>query len=82
MKILIFLTIGTLTLFANYDYSNPKMGKIDMHGGKKNSLFNKNKFSSPNFTSLSDIKIAKPKAPKEPKNLIIEKIKKDKKKGN
>ena len=75
MKVLIFLTIATLSLLANYTYSNPQMGKIDMHGGKKNSLINKNKFSSPNFSSLSDIKVTKPKTPKEPKNLIIEKIK-------
>ena len=42
---------------------------------------NKNKFLSPNFNSLSDIKVTKPKAPTEPKELIIKKIQKDIKEG-
>lgn len=83
MKYILTITIFlSSSLFANYAFTGENTGKIDMHGGKGDKLItNKNKFLSPNFNSLSDIKVTKPKAPTEPKELIIKKIKKDTKKG-
>ena len=79
MKYILTITIFlSSSLFANYAFTGENTGKIDMHGGKSDKLIiNKNTFLSPNFSSLSDIKVRKPKAPKEPKELIIKKIQKD-----
>lgn len=74
MKIILLLCTTFLMLFANYNYGGSNMGKIDMHGGKKQKLTDK--FSSPNFSSLKDISINKPILPKKPEKLI----KKEKKK--
>jgi len=83
MKYILTITIFlSSSLFANYAFTGENTGKIDMHGGKSDKLIiNKNTFLSPNFSSLSDIKVSKPKAPTEPKELIIKKIQKDIKEG-
>ncbi len=47
MKILIISSMLFITtLFANYNYANETSGKIDMHGGKSDSL---SKSKSPHF---------------------------------
>lgn len=74
MKTLILLTFTFIsTLFANYNFNGENMGKIDMHGGKKEKLTNK--FTSPNFNSLKDMSISKPLLPAKPNKLIKEKKK-------
>ena len=72
---MIILLLST-SLFANYAYTGENSGKIDMHGGKGDSLLtNKNKFSNTGISPLSNIGIKKPTSPMKP----IELIKKEKK---
>ena len=78
MKYILIITIFLSNFtYANYNYGNENYGKIDMHGGKGNSLLNtKNSFSNKSMSSLSNIGIKKPSTPLAPKPLI----KKDKNK--
>ena len=70
-KILSITMILNLSLFANYSYTGENSGKIDMHGGKSNSLLtNKSKFSNTGINSLGSIGIKKPLIPKKPNELI------------
>lgn len=69
-KLLIVTFIFINFLFANYNYTDENSGKIDMHGGKGESLINKN--NSLSNKGLNDIGIMKPIAPKAPENLIKE----------
>ena len=72
MKILLIVTLFLTTiLFANYNYTNYNSGKIDMHGGKTDSL---------TTTGFKNIDIKKPIAPIAPKMLIEDKKKKEEKK--
>ena len=72
MKILLIVTIFlTNILFANYNYTDQNSQKIDMHGGKTDSL-------AP--TGFKNIDIKKPIAPIAPKILIEEDKKKEEKK--
>lgn len=76
-KTIITTMILSTSLFANYAYTGENSGKIDMHGGKGESLLsNKNKFSNTGISPLSNIGIQKPTSPIKP----IELIKKEKKK--
>jgi len=70
MKILLILTSLLMSsLLANYNYTNESSGKIDMHGGKSDSLLkNKSPFSNMNQNSLMD----KVKDKKEPTREIQE----------
>lgn len=62
MKRLLIVTIFfTSILFANYNYTDENAGKIDMHGGKSDSL------GGSNFGNMN---IQKPIAPIAPKQLI------------
>lgn len=56
MKILLIISIFLInTLFANYNYSSQTSEKIDMHGGKSDSLSkSKSPLSNMNSNSLSD----------------------------
>jgi hypothetical protein len=68
--ILIALFLST-SLYANYTFTGENAGKIDMHGGKGDSLIKgKNKFSNQKFNSLSNIGINKPSMPNKPTVLI------------
>ena len=70
-QILLITTFLATSLFANYAYTGENSGKIDMHGGKGESLLGNNKkFTNSNFNSLNDIGIMKPKAPTKPAELI------------
>ncbi len=72
MRILLIVTIFlTNILFANNDYTNENYGKIDMHGGKTDTL------APTNFKNL-DIK--KPLTPMAPKILVEDEKKKEEKK--
>ncbi len=72
MKILLIVTIFlTNILFANYNYTDQNSQKIDMHGGKIDSL---------TTTGFKNIDIKKPIAPIAPKILIEEDKKKEEKK--
>lgn len=70
MKSLLIISIFLVhTLFANYNYSNQGSGKIDMHGGKSDSLVNnKSLLSNMNSNMLSD----KTKEKKESKREVLE----------
>ena len=73
MKRLLIVTIFlTNILFANSTYTEQTSGKIDMHGGKTDSI-------AP--TSFKNIDIKKPIAPIAHKTLIEDEKKKEKKKG-
>ena len=64
MKILLIVTIFlTNILFANYNYTDQNSQKIDMHGGKTDSL---------TTTGFKNIDIKEPIAPK----ILIEEDKK------
>ena len=78
MKILLMVTLFlTHSLFANEQYTNDNSGKIDMHGGKSDSLINqKNSLSN---KSINDIGIVKPIAPIAPNALIKDEKKENKK---
>lgn len=68
MKRLLLVTIFfTGILFANYNYSDENSGKIDMHGGKSDSLVPSN---------FGNMNIQKPIAPIAPKQLIEKEEKK------
>jgi len=68
---LIFILFLSSLIFASYDYK--KSGKIDMHGGKGDSILNnQNTFSSKN--TFSSIKLY-------PKKIQIQKDKKSKSKN-
>ena len=72
MKILLIVTIFlTNILFANYNYTDQNSQKIDMHGGKTDSL---------TTTGFKNIDIKKPIAPIAPKILIEDEKKKEEKK--
>ncbi|MFV7791314.1 hypothetical protein ACNSOP_08115 [Aliarcobacter lanthieri] len=72
MKILLIVTIFLSNfLFANYNYAGENSGKIDMHGGKKDSLLNQ-KNSISNINQIGIMKPVVPTQPKEPENLIKE----------
>lgn len=72
MKRLLIVTIFlTNFLFANNDYTDQNSGKIDMHGGKSDSLGN---------SSFGNMNIQKPIAPIAPKSLIETEEKKVEKK--
>ncbi len=72
MKRLLIVTIFlTNILFANSTYTEQTSGKIDMHGGKTDSL-------AP--TGFKNIDIKKPIAPIAPKILIEDEKKKEEKK--
>ena len=61
----------TNILFANYNYTDQNSQKIDMHGGKTDSL---------TTTGFKNIDIKKPIAPIAPKMLIEDEKKKEEKK--
>lgn len=84
MKILLLCSIFLINiLFADYNTTQEKAGKIDMHGGKSEMLLNnKNSLSNTNFNNLNNIGIVKPNTPIAPQNLIKEEKKKEEKKGN
>ena len=72
MKRLLIVTIFlTSILFADSTYTDQNSGKIDMHGGKTDSL---------TTTGFKNIDIKKPIAPIAPKMLIEDKKKKEEKK--
>ncbi|MDD2292246.1 MAG: hypothetical protein PHV52_08200 [Aliarcobacter sp.] len=72
MKRLLIVTIFlTNILFANSTYTEQNSGKIDMHGGKTDSL---------TTTGFKNIDIKKPIAPIAPKMLIEDEKKKEEKK--
>lgn len=81
MKILLIVTIFlTNILFANYAYTGQNSGKIDMHGGKSNSLLgNSNSLSNSKLNSIENMGIAKPKEPITPEALIKDEKIKEKK---
>lgn len=73
MKILLIVTLFLSNiLFANYNYNGENLGKIDMHGGKSESLVPS---GSKKFENMN---ISKPFLPVAPKVTI----KKDDKKEN
>lgn len=75
MKLLLSLIFFTSLLFANYQ--NQEKGKIDMHGGKGDSLLSgKSDISKPSIKPLSGISIDKPSSPFGPKTLIKKENKK------
>ena len=78
MKLFLIITIFLSNLlFADSNYNKNYSGKIDMHGGKSESLINqKNSLSN---KSINDIGIVKPIAPVAPNALIKEENKDDKK---
>jgi len=67
MKIILLITFFfSIQIFANYSFSDEKTVKIDMHGGKSESLTNTNEFSSINFKktqTLRDMTVQKPTKP-------------------
>ncbi len=72
MKILLIVTIFlTNILFADSTYTEQTSQKIDMHGGKTDSLTTSN---------FKNIDIKKPIAPIAPKSLIEDEKKKEEKK--
>ena len=72
MKRLLIVTIFlTNILFANSTYTEQTSGKIDMHGGKTDSI---------TTSSFKNIDIKKPIAPIAPKILIEDEKKKEEKK--
>lgn len=72
MKRLLIVTLFlTKFLFANYNYTDQNSGKIDMHGGKSDSL---------GGSSFGNMNIQKPIAPIAPKALIENEEKKLEKK--
>ena len=78
--ILIIAIFLSSSLYANYAFTGENTGKIDMHGGKSNSLIkDQNKFSNKKFNSLNNIGINKPLMPNKPTTLIKEEDKKEKK---
>ncbi|WP_121627020.1 hypothetical protein [Poseidonibacter antarcticus] len=80
-QILLIATVLATSLFANYSYTGENSGKIDMHGGKSNSLLtNKSKFSNTGINSLGSIGIKKPLIPMKPNELIKEQKKTTEKK--
>ena len=77
LTIAIFLSSS---LFANYAFTGENTVKIDMHGGKGDSLVKgQSKFSNKKFNTLSNIGINKPLMPNKPTTLIKEEDKKEKK---
>ena len=70
-RLLIDTIFFTNILFANSTYTGQNSGKIDMHGGKPDSI-------AP--TSFKNIDIKKPIAPIAPKSLIEDEKKKEEKK--
>ncbi len=76
MKYILTTIFLATSLFANYAYKGENSGKIDMHGGKGESLLTKkNNFSNMGINPLSNIGINKPTSPIK----RIELIKKEKK---
>ena len=72
MKRLLIVTIFlTNILFADSTYTEQTSGKIDMHGGKTDSI---------TTSSFKNIDIKKPIAPIAPKSLIEDEKKKEEKK--
>ena len=72
MKILLIVTIFLTNIFATeYTYSNKNSTKIDMHGGKTDTL-------AP--TSFKNLDVKKPISPIAPRTLVEEEKKKDDKK--
>ena len=62
MKKLLIITIFlTNFLFADYNYTEQNSGKIDMHGGKSDSL---------STSSFGNMNVQKPITPIAPKALI------------
>ena len=70
MKTILYITLFFTThLFANYAFSNDKTVKIDMHGGKSETLVDKSAFSQMKFqnsTTLQNMTIKKPTNPVAP----------------
>jgi hypothetical protein len=76
--ILIIALFLSTSIYANYAFTGENAGKIDMHGGKGDSLIKgKNKFSNQKFNSLSNIGINKPSIPNKP-TILIKKKKEEK----
>ncbi len=74
MKILLIVTIFLTNIFATeYTYSNKNSTKIDMHGGKTDTL-------AP--TSFKNLDVKKPISPIAPRTLVEEDKKKEEKKEN
>ena len=71
IKLLIVTIFLTNILFADSTYTDQNSGKIDMHGGKSDSL---------STTGFKNIDIKKPIAPIAPKVLIEDEKKKEEKK--
>ena len=72
MKTLLIVTIFLTNIFsAEYTYSNKNSTKIDMHGGKTDTL-------AP--TSFKNLDVKKPISPIAPRTLVEEEKKKDDKK--
>ena len=70
-RLLIFTIFLTNILFADSTYTEQTSGKIDMHGGKTDSI---------TTSSFKNIDIKKPIAPIAPKSLIEDEKKKEEKK--
>ena len=74
MKILLIITIFLTNIFATeYSYSNKNSTKIDMHGGKTDTL-------AP--TSIKNLDVKQPLSPMAPKTLVEDEKKKEEKKEN
>lgn len=79
-KTILFLTLFTTAMLANYTYGGNNMGNIDMHGGKEQKLV-PNQMKMNSLNGLNNFSNNKPYKPKEPvKPEVKELIEKNKEK--
>ena len=80
-KTILFLTLFTTALLANYTYGGNNMGNIDMHGGKEKKLV-PNQMKMNSLNGLNNFSINKPNEPVKPevKELIEKNKEKEEKK--
>ena len=79
MKTFLIITLFfTTQIFANYAFNNEQPVKIDMHGGKSESISNQKGFSQmdmKSFQGLQGFSIKKPTHPNKPEEKNIPDLK-------
>jgi len=71
MKQLALASLIASSLFANYAHQGENSGKIDMHGGKSDSLLNKkSNFSKGGFSLSNGMGLGNTQSPKNSKDTL------------
>lgn len=83
MRHMLFTIFLAASLFGNYAHQGENSGKIDMHGGKSDSLVKKNKnFSNSNLSPFGTMGLSKEVTPKKQPSSIKKEQKKTQKNTN